>query len=290
MHVRTKFDGGRVINRSQFGSWEHRCMGAGLQHNIGKEWGPASMKQMTNSSPAKVFKRVSERSARKASKEKVRKAKDTIKQQRRLRKITQKKESRKGRNAYARHDNGILPRDVHNDVSPDHLEALKISFYNSKLQVTSGEISHIEELTRGQVDSDVWIAERRKRLTASVVGGIIKVRNNTKKAGKVEHLLYRKFKGNAATCYGQVLEDRAKEEYKIYQQQQHPGLAILDCGLFISKDTPWLAATPDGLVTDPSETEHSLGLVEIKNPYSARNLTLAEAAEKSSFCLKKKRQ
>ncbi len=38
MHVRTKFDGGKVINRSQSGSWEHRCMGAGLQHNMGKEW------------------------------------------------------------------------------------------------------------------------------------------------------------------------------------------------------------------------------------------------------------
>ncbi len=68
----------------------------------------------------------------------------------------------------------------------------------------------MEELTRGLVDSDAWIAERRKRLTASVVGGIIKMRNNTKKAGKVEHLLYRKFKGNAATRYGQVLRRQSK--------------------------------------------------------------------------------
>ncbi len=37
MHVRTKYDGGKVINRSQSGSWEHHCMGAGLQHNMGKE-------------------------------------------------------------------------------------------------------------------------------------------------------------------------------------------------------------------------------------------------------------
>lgn len=29
MHIRTKFDGGKVINRSQSGSFEHRCMGAG---------------------------------------------------------------------------------------------------------------------------------------------------------------------------------------------------------------------------------------------------------------------
>ena len=30
MHIRTKFDGGKVINRSQSGSWQHKCMGAGL--------------------------------------------------------------------------------------------------------------------------------------------------------------------------------------------------------------------------------------------------------------------
>ncbi len=27
-----------VNNRLQYGSWEHCCMGAGLQHNMGKEW------------------------------------------------------------------------------------------------------------------------------------------------------------------------------------------------------------------------------------------------------------
>lgn len=35
MHIRSKFDGGKVINRSQSGSWEHHCMGAGLQQNMG---------------------------------------------------------------------------------------------------------------------------------------------------------------------------------------------------------------------------------------------------------------
>lgn len=39
MHVRTKFDGGKVINISQSGSWEHRCMGAGLRQNLGMQWG-----------------------------------------------------------------------------------------------------------------------------------------------------------------------------------------------------------------------------------------------------------
>ncbi len=64
MHVRSKFDGGKVINRSQSGSWEHRCMGAGLQHNVGKEWGPSLWKQMSKCSPSKVFSTVSQRSAK----------------------------------------------------------------------------------------------------------------------------------------------------------------------------------------------------------------------------------
>ncbi len=79
MHVRTKYDGGKVINRSQSGSWEHHCMGAGLQHNMGKEWGPVAWKQMTHSSPAKIFKDASQRSAKKASSEKERKAKGQYK-------------------------------------------------------------------------------------------------------------------------------------------------------------------------------------------------------------------
>ena len=125
MHVRTKFDGGKVINRSQSGSWEHRCMGAGLQHNMGKEWGPRLWKDMTNSSPQKAFRDVTQRSAKKVSSENRRKAQGLAKQ-RRLRKISQKKESGKGRKAYSRHDGGISPDNIDDDVSPDHLEVLKV--------------------------------------------------------------------------------------------------------------------------------------------------------------------
>ena len=45
MHVRSKYDGRKVINRSQSGSWENRCMGAGMQHNMGKQWGPQAWKK-----------------------------------------------------------------------------------------------------------------------------------------------------------------------------------------------------------------------------------------------------
>ena len=70
MHIRAKFDRGKVINRSQSGSWEHRCMGAGLQQNKGREWGRGLWKEMTNSSPSKVFTDAAKYSAKKASKDK----------------------------------------------------------------------------------------------------------------------------------------------------------------------------------------------------------------------------
>lgn len=47
---------------------------------------------------------------------------------------------------------------------------------------------------------------------------------------------------------------------------------ILPCGLYISETENYLAATPDGLVGENT-------ILEIKCPYSARNLTPQEAIE-----------
>ena len=44
MHIRSKFDGGKQINRSQSGSWEARCAGAALRVNEVPEWGPKCWK------------------------------------------------------------------------------------------------------------------------------------------------------------------------------------------------------------------------------------------------------
>ncbi len=85
------------------------------------------------------------------------------------------------------------------DVSPNHLEALKKGFYETKVVVTYDDAKHIEQQIQDQADSVEWSIERRKRLTASVVGGIAKMRSTTNKAKKVEGLLYTRFRGNVAT-------------------------------------------------------------------------------------------
>ena len=82
MHMRTKFDGGKVINRSQSGSWEHRCMGAGLCQNMGVEWGPQVWKNMTNASPNKVFTDAVDCSAKRVKKDTKRKNTEAAKESR----------------------------------------------------------------------------------------------------------------------------------------------------------------------------------------------------------------
>ncbi len=47
----------------------------------------------------------------------------------------------------------------------------------------------------------------------------------------------------------------------------YPTLDVETCGLFVSIDQPWVAGTLDRLVHDP-DSAVSLGLLEIKNPYS----------------------
>ena len=82
-------------------------------------------------------------------------------------------------------------------------------------------------------------------------------------------------------------ESTTRQAYVSYQNQHgHKGLTTSPTGLVIHPDHPWLACSPDDRVFDSSETAPN-GLVEYKNPYSVRNMTLYEACSKSSsFFLK----
>ena len=290
MHIRCKFDGAKVINRSQSGSWEHRCMGAGLQQNLGKQWGPEIWKEMTKSPSNQIFVDTAERSALKLKCDNARKAMVEVKAKRRSSKYSQIDESVSACKAYSRHSGDILPREVDDDVTPDLLEDLKIGFYETKVRVTPEQAKAIEKQTVNQAASDQWITERRKRITASVVGGIAKMRVTSSRSKRVQQLLYNNFKGNTATRYGIQREDVACQQYITYMRHNgHSSLEVQKCGLFVSLENPWLAGTPDGLVNDPhDELSQPLGLVEIKNPYSARLMMISEAIRSRTFCLENK--
>ena len=145
----------------------------------------------------------------------------------------------------------------------------------------------IEHNTKEQGDSDLWMAEQRKRKTALVVGGIAKMQKKTKQNTRVKNMLYSRFKGSKATRYGSLREEAARQQYVSCQQHGHCNLKTVITGLVISLDNPWLAASPDDKVHDPSETP-PYGLAEYKNPHSAKQLTIPEACQQlKNFCLEK---
>ncbi|KAB0790599.1 hypothetical protein PPYR_14993 [Photinus pyralis] len=132
----------------------------------------------------------------------------------------------------------------------------------------------IQRLTIGQSNNPLWKVMRLKRLTASNFGKVAKLRPTTSTANIVKALLYQGDWGNTATQYGNENEQRAIQDFELIT-----GLKVSPCGLFIDENNSFLAASPDGLVSDEA-------LLEVKCPYNARFSTPEEATKNGTIkCL-----
>ena len=134
MHIRCKSDGRKVINRSQSGSWQHRCMGAGLEQNHGSTWGPKVWNSMKEDTPNSIYSEVAQSTATKAE----------SKRRRQKSKYSRTDNSVPAKKAYSHHDGDITPDDVVGDISEEHLCELKESCYNNKVVVSKKEMECIE--------------------------------------------------------------------------------------------------------------------------------------------------
>ena len=74
------------------------------------------------------------------------------------------------------------------------------------------------------------------------------------------------------------------KSYVQYQHSNgHSSLTVTPVGFHISLTHPYLGASPDGAVYDPSAEGEPFGFVEIKCPYTAQNMTPVEACSLPSF-------
>ena len=166
-----------------------------------------------------------------------------------------------------------------------------IRCYNTEVVVDSDKASSIKLTTRNHTYDDdqyvVWFSERRRRITSSNGRSIAKRKLTTPVARLVSQLLYSTFRGNSATRWGLEQEQHSVGVYKSWLcDRGSPNSTInTKCGLVVSTAHPWLAATPDGWVFDPSASPPQ-GLVEFKNPYSYRDLAVKDAiTAKKCDCL-----
>ena len=104
MYIRSKFDGGKQINRSQAGSWQGRCAGAGLRCNEEAGWGPTAWQKAVHIEPSDVFKLAATDAIKRTDNDCKRKATASAKQQRKKarRSTTAVDDSLSSRMAYSR--------------------------------------------------------------------------------------------------------------------------------------------------------------------------------------------
>ena len=166
-----------------------------------------------------------------------------------------------------------------------------IRCYNTEVAVDSDKANLIKLATRNHTHDDdqsmVWFSERRKRITSSNVRFIAKRKSTTSVTRLVNHLLYSTFRDNYDTRWGLEQEQHSVTVYTswLHERGSPNPIIYIKSGLVVSIAYPWLAATPDGWVSD-SAASPSQGIVEFNNPYSYRDLAVSDATTgKKCDCL-----
>lgn len=143
---------------------------------------------------------------------------------------------------------------------------------NSFNDISLTQSIELERSTTDQSQCNRWFSERQSRLTASVFGKVVK----RKKIPTLPFMesLFKKKKSTlkvAATSWGKNCEEPTKAKYISLNQDAH----VHGCGLIVNPAMSFLGATPDGKVCHQGNT----GIMEIKCPYSARDVTVKEAID-----------
>lgn len=120
-------------------------------------------------------------------------------------------------------------------------------FYETIVKKTRYEIDEISRLPQR---SEAWLEARKGRLTASNYGAASGCNKYCSPNELLLQLLWCTFTGNEATRYGTENEPIALQRYYDYlavTRDKH--FSISERGLVICVEHPWLAVSPDGVVT-----------------------------------------
>ena len=128
-HIRTKFDGGRQINRSQQGSRTGRCTGADLCLNERPMWGPQCWEKAVSIPANGIFKSHAAMVSKEVEKDQKRKSLLPAKQQRKKSRQASTENTLSLRRSYSRYDGEPIATDVLVDIPARHLQDLTVSFY-----------------------------------------------------------------------------------------------------------------------------------------------------------------
>ena len=179
-----------------------------------------------------------------------------------------------------------------NQVQPgENYEHNLVKQLMENICIKNNERKHLENATKGQADNSLWFELRAGRLTASNHHNIYtKMNSYTKATGiikpnttpTVEKILNpsKIFFKTDATEWGIANESNALKTFYAKHISQHRASKNDTCGLYIYKPKPYLAASPDGIIECAC---HGKSLIEIKCPYSFKNVIIKESVPKCNF-------
>ncbi len=287
MSIRNKFDGGKKKNLCGRLSWYWRCFGAGIRRNLGTDWSALTWERCTKIPASMPLWKFGKLRAQQLACSNKSHSKPEVQKRAKLKKLKflQQSSSKSARKAYGPEADDV---DIVEDVQPDELDSLCKDYYQKNVVISKTEAAKLERQTHLQSSSGVWREARRKRLTASSFGQVLRRRPNHTVEVLVRNLLYTSFKGNSHTKYGLDQEGPSVTDYQAKMlEETKTRLQVKRCGIFVSPDHPFLGASPDGIVVKDGKP---IGLLEIKNVLKNKAVTFQQQAQnkktKASFCLK----
>ena len=158
-----------------------------------------------------------------------------------------------------------------------------ITEFKRTLCISDDKAREIERDTREQRHSSLWHSVRRYRITSSLFGIVLAHRDTTIPDNLVLRILQPKNFSSQATQHGIEVEPLAISKYRQYQQSNgHPDYTVCASGFIVNTTHPFLGASPDGAVYDPSSTLLPYGFLEIKCPYT--QLVIFHLLKHAGFC------
>ena len=154
---------------------------------------------------------------------------------------------------------------------------------------TAEERDFIEERTQGQANNPTWSEMRRGMITASQFHRVAsRMRTLDRHPEQDASPLVKSLLSQASTggtddmpaplAWGRKKEEDARRTYCRIERHKHRRLQVKERGLHIHPHQPYLACSPDGLVTCACKTPHPDRLLEIKCPYTYKEKDPKEAA------------
>ncbi|KAH9374871.1 hypothetical protein HPB48_000153 [Haemaphysalis longicornis] len=173
-----------------------------------------------------------------------------------------------------------LQKDSCPDTWEEVVESCRTTF--NELSIDPEVCTLIAAQTKSQAASEKWHRFRTGRVTASNAGAICATSLNKPSKSLLKRICYPDKIHSLEMDWGKKKKASARAAYVEATASHHVKFQCQLSGLHIRSDYPFVAATPDGIISCEGCGD---GLLEVKCPFSAKHDTIAEFASNKQLCL-----